>query len=75
MRGIGQWEFVRKGDPPVMGNTVMREGVTREKLFSPKRETPLHPLHRLPDGRRAGDCIETGGIETVGIPGSEEVSR
>jgi hypothetical protein len=55
---VGQWEFVRKGDPPVMGNTVMREGVTREKLFRPRRETPLHPLHKLPDGRRAGEVAE-----------------
>jgi hypothetical protein len=45
-----------------MGNTVMREGVTREKLFRPRRETPLHPLHKLPGGTRAGDdAIEAQG--------------
>jgi hypothetical protein len=41
-----------------MGNTVMRDGITREKLFQPRRETPLHPLHKLPDGRRAGEVEE-----------------
>ncbi len=42
-----------------MGNTVMRDGITREKLFRPRRETPLHPLHKLPDGRRASEVAET----------------
>jgi hypothetical protein len=54
----GQWEFVHKGDPPVMGTTRMVPGVTREELFRPRRTTPLHPLHILPDGTRAGDNIK-----------------
>jgi Ribosomal protein L16p/L10e len=55
---VGQWEFVSKGDPPVMGTTRMKEGVTREDLFRPRRKTELHPLHLLPDGTRAGDKVD-----------------
>ena len=54
---LGQWEFVRKDDPPVMGTTRMGPGVTKEKLFRPRRTTELHPLHKLPDGTRAGDKV------------------
>ncbi|KAF2666774.1 ribosomal protein L16, partial [Microthyrium microscopicum] len=51
----GQWEFVKKGEAPVVGTTRLRTGVTKEELFRPRRLTPLHPLHLLPDGRRAGE--------------------
>jgi ribosomal protein L16 len=53
----GQWEFVRAGDPPVVGTTRLIGGKTKEELFRPVRETPLHPLHLLPDGRRAGEVV------------------
>lgn len=36
----GLWEFVRKGDPPVMGITKLGGGVTEEMLRRPRREVP-----------------------------------
>ncbi|KAI9844567.1 MAG: mitochondrial ribosomal large subunit component [Sclerophora amabilis] len=36
----GQYEFVKKGDPPVMGITKL-EGVTVEELKRPRRKLPL----------------------------------
>lgn len=53
----GQWEFIKKGDPPVVGTTRLKAGLTKEEMFRPRRSTPLHPLHLLPDGRRAGDVF------------------
>ncbi|KAI9819436.1 MAG: mitochondrial ribosomal large subunit component [Thelocarpon impressellum] len=37
----GQYEFVKKGDPPVMGITKMTDGVTLETLRRPRRPLPL----------------------------------
>ncbi|KAI9838154.1 MAG: mitochondrial ribosomal large subunit component, partial [Thelocarpon superellum] len=39
----GMYEFVKKGDPPVMGITKLREGVTKDGLFRPRRKVPLEP--------------------------------
>ncbi len=36
---IGQYEFVKKGDAPVMGITKL-EGVTEEELRRPRRKLP-----------------------------------
>jgi ribosomal protein L16 len=33
----GLWEFVRKGDPPIMGITKLEGDVTEEKLRRPRR--------------------------------------
>jgi len=54
----GQWEFVRKTDREVVGSTRLKGQMTKEELFRPKRTTTLHPLHLLPDGRRAGDVAK-----------------
>jgi hypothetical protein len=35
----GQWEFVKKGDPPVVGITKL-DGVTLEELKRPRRVVP-----------------------------------
>jgi hypothetical protein len=35
--GTGQWEFVKKGDPPVVGITKL-DGVTLEELKRPRRQ-------------------------------------
>jgi len=51
----GQWEFVRKGDPPVVGTTRWKPEISKDELWNPRRTEPLHPLHKLPDGTRAGD--------------------
>lgn len=34
---IGQWEFVKKGEPPVVGITKL-DGVTLEELKRPRRQ-------------------------------------
>jgi len=37
----GLWEFVKKGDPPVVGLTKLGNGVTLESLKRPRRNPPL----------------------------------
>lgn len=37
---IGMYEFVKKGDPPVVGITKL-DGVTLEELKRPRRKIPL----------------------------------
>ncbi|RDW62721.1 hypothetical protein BP5796_11023 [Coleophoma crateriformis] len=37
----GMYEFVKKGDPPVVGITKLGNGVTMESLKRPRREIPL----------------------------------
>lgn len=49
----GLYEFVRKGDPPVMGITKLGPGVTEEELRRPRRDLPpvpnlLDTAERLP---------------------------
>ena len=43
----------------------MKAGLTKEDMFRPRREGALHPLHLLPDGRRAGEVLGTAekGVE------------
>ncbi|EME87762.1 uncharacterized protein MYCFIDRAFT_184666 [Pseudocercospora fijiensis CIRAD86] len=36
----GQYEFVKKGDPPVMGITKLGNGVTEEELRRPRKKLP-----------------------------------
>lgn len=36
----GLYEFVRKGDPPIMGMTKLENGVTRESLMRPRMQMP-----------------------------------
>lgn len=43
---IGQYEFVRKGDPPVVGITKLGNGVTIEQLKRPRREVPLGSMDK-----------------------------
>lgn len=40
----GLWEFVRKGDPPVMGITKLENGVTEESLRRARRVDPIAPV-------------------------------
>ena len=35
------YEFVKKGDPPVVGITKLTDGVTLETLKRPRRDVPL----------------------------------
>lgn len=50
----GQYEFARKGDPPVMGITKLGGAVTKEGLMRPRKpvEVPslLATASRLPSG-------------------------
>ncbi|KAI5296579.1 mitochondrial ribosomal large subunit component [Ascosphaera acerosa] len=39
----GLYEFVRKGDPPVVGLTKLKDGVTLEQLKKARRELPTPP--------------------------------
>lgn len=38
----GMYEFVKKGDPPVVGITKLKDGVTLESLKRPRRAVPLN---------------------------------
>jgi ribosomal protein L16 len=38
----GLWEFVKKGEPPVVGVTKLGNGVTLEGLKRPRRAIPLN---------------------------------
>lgn len=51
----GQWEFIRRTDREVVGSTRLKGDMTKEELYRPKRVGELHPLHLMPDGRRAGE--------------------
>ena len=37
---VGLYEFVRKGDPPVMGTTKLENGLTREEVMKPRMKLP-----------------------------------
>ncbi|KAI1456146.1 ribosomal protein L16 [Annulohypoxylon moriforme] len=43
----GQWEFVRKGDPAVVGITKLK-GITLEELKRPRRKVPAESLSPVP---------------------------
>lgn len=43
---LGQYEFVKKGDPPVVGITKL-DGITLEELKRPRRKVPL-PMPTIP---------------------------
>lgn len=51
----GQYEFVKKGDPPVVGITKL-DGITLEELKRPRRKVPLGSL---PLGPTAGAASST----------------
>jgi len=41
----GLWEFVKKGDPPIVGLTKLEHGVTLESLKMARREPPSEESH------------------------------
>jgi hypothetical protein len=45
---LGQWEFVKKGEPPVVGITKLVDGVTLEELKRPRRKVDASELHPVP---------------------------
>lgn len=46
---LGMYEFVRKGDPPVMGITKVGNGVTEEDLRRPRKALPPPNLQMTAD--------------------------
>lgn len=53
MLHTGQYEFVKKGEPPVVGITKL-QGVTLEELKRPRRAIPLGSL---PDAATADTTV------------------
>lgn len=52
------WEFVRKGDPPVMGITKLSPGALAEDLKRPRKNLPLEQTtHRLPGAGQARTSV------------------
>ena len=47
---IGLYEFVRKGDPPVMGITKLENGLTKEEVMKPRVKLPP-PALQISAGR------------------------
>ncbi|KAI0518407.1 ribosomal protein L16p/L10e [Xylaria bambusicola] len=50
----GQWEFVKKGEPPIVGITKL-DGITLEELKRPRRKVSaetLRPIPELAEGSR-----------------------
>ena len=49
---LGLYEFVKKGDPPVMGITKLSSGITAADLQRPRKKIPAPSgeatAHRLP---------------------------
>jgi hypothetical protein len=58
---IGMYEFVKRGDPPVVGITKL-DGITMEELKRPRRKIPLGPMPA------------TSAVETLPASGSASVS-
>ncbi|KAF2460499.1 mitochondrial large ribosomal subunit protein L16 [Lineolata rhizophorae] len=46
----GKYEFVKYGDPPVMGVTKLGNGVTAESLLRPRRQAPTNADRVPPNG-------------------------
>ncbi|KAI1364220.1 ribosomal protein L16p/L10e [Xylaria arbuscula] len=44
----GQWEFVKKGEPPMVGITKLDGGVTMEELKRPRRKVSAETIHPVP---------------------------
>lgn len=54
---LGQYEFVKKGDPPVVGITKL-DGITLAELKRPRRAVPL-PMPTIP-GSESSPTISPG---------------
>jgi hypothetical protein len=54
------YEFVKKGDPPVVGITKL-DGITMEELKRPRRKIPLGPI---PTGSTAETLPASASVST-----------
>ena len=49
LTGTGLYEFVKKGEPPVMGLTKVEEGMTLDDMKRPRAKLPMEvSAARLP---------------------------
>ena len=58
----GMWEFVKKGDPPVVGITKLTKGITLESLKAAKRQVEpkdKEPLPVMPPMKSAPQSVDT----------------
>ncbi|KAI1846546.1 hypothetical protein JX266_007443 [Neoarthrinium moseri] len=54
----GQWEFVKKGAPPVVGMTKLWKGVTLEELKRPRRKVSADKLQPVPSPSTTSEAPE-----------------
>ncbi|KAI0900962.1 ribosomal protein L16 [Annulohypoxylon nitens] len=54
----GQWEFVKKGEPPVVGITKL-DGITLEELKRPRRKIPAESLSPVPPPASSSEAQQT----------------
>jgi hypothetical protein len=54
----GQWEFVKKGDPPVVGITKL-DGVTLEDLMRPRRKVSAEDVKAVPQPAEISENTRT----------------
>lgn len=55
----GQWEVVKRGDPPVVGITKLSKGVTLEQLKRPRRNITAQGVQCIPAPSSASSTPET----------------
>lgn len=51
---LGQYEFVKKGEPPIVGITKL-DGVTLEELKRPRRKVTAETVQPIPPPAEASD--------------------
>ncbi|KAH9907913.1 ribosomal protein L16 [Xylariomycetidae sp. FL2044] len=51
----GKWEFVKKGEPPVVGITQLVDGITLEDLKRPRRTIPGETVKPIPTPTTAAE--------------------
>lgn len=54
----GQWEFVKKGEPPIVGITKL-EGITLEELKRPRRKVSAETIHPIPPSAELSESNRT----------------
>ncbi|KAL7624027.1 39S ribosomal protein L16, mitochondrial [Parahypoxylon ruwenzoriense] len=54
----GQWEFVKKGEPPVVGITKL-DGITLEELKRPRRKIAAELLQPVPPPASGSETLQT----------------
>jgi hypothetical protein len=63
-KSLGMYEFVKKGDPPVVGITKL-DGITMEELKRPRRAIPLGSKPPPAEGSETTPTVSTPASPTV----------